>query len=79
MIHIEDMTPKRQAMLDVIWECKSAAEFVKWRNSLNKQDQNEAMCLLELLRLASLDTEVEKSDDYTMAQKLHAEVMIKER
>lgn len=78
MLYIDDMTLKQKAMLDKIWECKSAAEFVTWRSKLSKNDQIEAMCLLELLQLAAIDSEIEETHDYTIAQKLLAEVMTKE-
>lgn len=76
-INIFNMNNKQKQMLTLMWDFRTAGDFVAWRNTLSKEDQLEAMTLLEMMRLEILDQKIDKSQDLTMAQKMLAGLMSK--
>ena len=53
-------------MLDAMWACESAEEYLDWYNLLDAQDQNMADVLQRMIILETMDEMLEEvSDGYT--------------
>ena len=72
MVKIDGVTQSQRQMLDKMWSLDTQQEFDAWFSTLSPSDKRQAMALEELLIVALIDQEVEKSSDYTLAQTMLA-------
>lgn len=75
MVKIDGVTEHQRQMLDKMWSLDTQAEFDAWFETLSIADKHQAMALEELLIVGLIDSEVEKSQDYTLAQTMLASIM----
>lgn len=75
MVKIDGVTQSQRQMLDKMWSLDTQQEFDAWFSTLSPADKRQAMALEELLIVALIDQEVEKSSDYTLAQTMLAPLM----
>jgi hypothetical protein len=65
-IEIKNLTAEQVEMLDVMWACESAEEYLEWYNLLDAQDQDMADVLQRMIILETMDEMLEEvSDGYT--------------
>ena len=65
-IEIKNLTPEQVEMLDAMWACESAEEYLDWYNLLDAQDQDMADVLQRMIILETMDKMLEEaSDGYT--------------
>ena len=54
-ISIENLTPYQVEMLDTMWACESAEEYLDWYNLLDAEDQEMADLLQHLVILETME------------------------
>ena len=54
-ISIENLTPYQVEMLDAMWACESAEEYMDWYNLLDAEDQDMADVLQHLIIMESME------------------------
>lgn len=65
-IEIKNLTPEQVEMLDAMWACESAEEYLDWYHLLDAQDQDMADVLQRMIILETMDKMLEEaSDGYT--------------
>ena len=65
-IEIKNLTPEQVEMLDAMWACESAEEYLEWYHLLDAQDQEQADVLQRMIILETMDEMLEEvSDGYT--------------
>jgi hypothetical protein len=62
-IQIENLTPEQVEMLDAMWACESAEEYLDWYNLLDAQDQDMADVLQRMIILETMDEMLEEVSD----------------
>lgn len=65
-IEIRNLTAEQVEMLDAMWACESAEEYLNWYHLLDAQDQEMADVLQRMIILETMDEMLEEvSDGYT--------------
>ncbi|WP_353482380.1 hypothetical protein [Haliscomenobacter sp.] len=65
-IEIKNLTPEQVEMLDAMWACDSAEEYLDWYNLLDAEDQDMADVLQRMIILETMDEMLEEvSGGYT--------------
>lgn len=65
-IEIQNLTQEQVDMLDAMWACESAEEYLNWYHLLDAQDQEMADVLQRMIILETMDEMLEEvSDGYT--------------
>ena len=65
-IEIKNLTAEQVEMLDAMWACESAEEYLNWYHLLDAEDQNMADVLQRMIILETMDEMLEEvSDGYT--------------
>lgn len=65
-IEIKNLTAEQVEMLDAMWACESAEEYLNWYHLLDAQDQEMADVLQRMIILETMDEMLEEvSDGYT--------------
>jgi uncharacterized protein YukE len=65
-IEIKNLTAEQVEMLDAMWACESAEEYLNWYHSLDSRDQDMADVLQRMIILETMDEMLEEvSDNYT--------------
>lgn len=65
-IEIKNLTPEQVEMLDAMWACESAEEYLNWYHLLDAQDQDMADVLQRMIILETMDEMLEEvSDGYS--------------
>lgn len=54
-ISIENLTPYQVEMLDAMWACESAEEYMDWYNLLDAEDQDMADVLQHLIIMETME------------------------
>lgn len=54
-IQIENLTPYQVEMLDAMWACESAEEYLDWYNLLDAEDQAMADVLQHLVIMETME------------------------
>ena len=54
-IQIENLTPYQVEMLDAMWACESAEEYLDWYNLLDAEDQAMADILQHLIIMETME------------------------
>jgi len=54
-IQIENLTPYQVEMLDAMWACESAEEYLDWYNLLDAEDQAMADVLQHLIIMETME------------------------
>jgi uncharacterized protein YukE len=62
-IEIKNLTPEQVEMLDAMWACESAEEYLDWYNLLDAQDQEMADVLQRLIILETMEEMMEEVSD----------------
>jgi uncharacterized protein YukE len=77
MVKIDGVTSAQRKMLDKMWSLDTQEEFDSWFSNLPAALKREARVLEELLIVATIDQEVEKTSEYPLAQRMLAQVLNK--
>lgn len=65
-IEIKNLTAEQVEMLDAMWACESAEEYLNWYHLLDAEDQEMADVLQRMIILETMDEMLEEvSDGYT--------------
>jgi uncharacterized protein YukE len=65
-IEIKNLTAEQVEMLDAMWACESAEEYLNWYHLLDAEDQDMADVLQRMIILETMDEMLEEvSDGYT--------------
>jgi uncharacterized protein YukE len=65
-IEIKNLTPEQVEMLDAMWACESAEEYLDWYHLLDAKDQEMADILQRMIILETMDEMLEEvSDGYS--------------
>ena len=65
-IEIKNLTAGQVEMLDAMWACESAEEYLDWYHLLDAEDQEMADLLQRMIILETMDEMLEEvSDNYT--------------
>jgi len=65
-IEIKNLTPEQVEMLDAMWACESAEEYLDWYHLLDAEDQEMADVLQRMIILETMDEMLEEvSDGYS--------------
>ena len=65
-IEIKNLTAEQVEMLDAMWACESAEEYLNWYHLLDAQDQEMADVLQRMIILETMDEMLEEvSNNYT--------------
>jgi uncharacterized protein YukE len=65
-IEIKNLTAEQVEMLDAMWACESAEEYLNWYHLLDAEDQDMADVLQRMIILETMDEMLEEvSDNYT--------------
>jgi len=65
-IEIKNLTAEQVEMLDAMWACESAEEYLTWYHLLDPQDQDMADVLQRMIILETMDEMLEEvSDGYS--------------
>lgn len=65
-IEIKNLTAEQVEMLDAMWACESAEEYLEWYYLLDAEDQEMADVLQRMIILETMDEMLEEvSDGYT--------------
>jgi uncharacterized protein YukE len=65
-IEIKNLTPEQVEMLDAMWACESAEEYLDWYHLLDAEDQEMADILQRMIILETMDEMLEEvSDGYS--------------
>lgn len=59
---IDGLNAEQIKLLDQMWSIEGEDEFTEWLNTLDKDTRCQANLLIEVLRLAYLDSEVDNID-----------------
>jgi uncharacterized protein YukE len=62
-IEIKNLTPEQVEMLDAMWACESAEEYLEWYHLLDAQDQEMADVLQRMIILETMDEMLEEVSD----------------
>ena len=62
-IEIKNLTPEQVEMLDAMWACESAEEYLDWYNLLDAEDQEQADLLQRMIILETMDEMLEEVSD----------------
>ena len=62
-IEIKNLTAEQVEMLDAMWACESAEEYLDWYNLLDPQDQDMADVLQRMIILETMDEMLEEVSD----------------
>ena len=62
-IEIKNLTAEQVEMLDAMWACESAEEYLDWYNLLDAQDQEMADVLQHMIILETMDEMLEEVSD----------------
>jgi hypothetical protein len=60
-IKVHDVTPVQQRLLDTMWSLDTAQDYNSWHGKLPESKRKEVDVLEQLLVLALIDSEVEKT------------------
>jgi len=65
-IEIKNLTAEQVEMLDAMWACESAEEYLEWYHLLDAEDQDMADVLQRMIILETMDEMLEEvSNNYT--------------
>jgi len=62
-IEIKNLTPEQVEMLDAMWACESAEEYLAWYHLLDAEDQEQADLLQRMIILETMDEMLEEVSD----------------
>ena len=62
-IEIKNLTAEQVELLDAMWACESAEEYLDWYNLLDPQDQDMADVLQRMIILETMDEMLEEVSD----------------
>ena len=62
-IEIKNLTAEQVEMLDAMWACESAEEYLEWYHLLDAQDQEMADVLQRMIILETMDEMLEEVSD----------------
>ena len=62
-IEIKNLTAEQVEMLDAMWACESAEEYLEWYHLLDAQDQEMADVLQRMIILETMDGMLEEVSD----------------
>ena len=62
-IEIKNLTPQQVEMLDAMWACESAEEYLDWYHLLDAEDQEQADVLQHMIILETMDEMLEEVSD----------------
>jgi len=62
-IEIKNLTPEQVEMLDAMWACESAEEYLDWYNLLDAEDQEQADVMQRMIILETMDEMLEEVSD----------------
>jgi len=62
-IEIKNLTPEQVEMLDAMWACESAEEYLTWYHLLDAEDQEMADVLQRMIILETMDEMLEEVSD----------------
>ena len=62
-IEIKNLTPEQVDMLDAMWACESAEEYLDWDHLLDAEDQEMADVLQRMIILETMDEMLEEVSD----------------
>jgi hypothetical protein len=75
-IKVHDVTPVQQRLLDTMWSLDTAQDYNSWHSKLSESKRKEVDVLEQLLVLALIDSEVEKTPGKLgLAQSMLANIM----
>ena len=61
-IKINNLTQAQCEMLDIIWSCETHDEFLSWYETLDDQDQAQAITLMNILAQEALELKIKNFD-----------------
>ena len=70
MITIDGVTEKQASMLDKLWSFDTMDEVLKWRDTLNTEDQQMVDVLMEMIRLEATDLETAEMNSFPEVEKI---------
>ena len=62
-IEIKNLTAEQVEMLDAMWACESAEEYLEWYHLLDAEDQEMADVLQRMIILETMDEMLEEVSD----------------
>jgi uncharacterized protein YukE len=62
-IEIKNLTAEQVEMLDAMWACESAEEYLNWYHLLDAEDQEMADVLQRMIILETMDEMLEEVSD----------------
>ena len=62
-IEIKNLTPEQVDMLDAMWACESAEDYLDWYHSLDAREQDMADVLQRLVILETMEEMLEEVSD----------------
>lgn len=76
-IYLDNLSPVQTQLANQLWNCDTRHECEDWLASLPEHLYNEAIIVMELMLLASVDAEVDKMICYPEAEAIINQVMNK--
>lgn len=70
MITINGLSKKQVELLDTMWAIDDPEDYENWKSGLNESTMNTVDTLEQMVVLATLDSEVEESQNFTDAAKV---------
>lgn len=75
-IQIDGLSPAEKKLLNIIWKCDSREQFVKFYGEQSRVVKKKIDLLLELLRYAVTDEEVERAGHTVEASRMLRDIGI---
>jgi hypothetical protein len=74
-MQIHDLTKSQCDMLATMWTLDSSEELDAFRSLLPIESQQQIDTLIELVRLQSVDDQIDNTDDFAIAEELFCRLM----
>jgi hypothetical protein len=74
-MQIHDLTKSQCDMLATMWTLDSSEELDAFRSLLPIESQQQIDTLIELVRLQSVDDQIDNTDDFAIADELFCRLM----
>jgi hypothetical protein len=69
-IQIDGLSKAQVKLLDIMWSIDSPEVYGEWKESLNLEIQNMVDILEEMVVLATIDQELDQTQDFTETKEL---------
>jgi hypothetical protein len=69
-ITLDNITKRQKELLEIMWGIDSQEDLIEWTKTLDREDSNDVIILVELIKLELIEQVIESGNDFTEADDL---------